>query len=89
MRNGGAVQGDGDHVLLGSLETLADRLGNLGSLAKAVTDLALAVADDHQCGELGHAAALNGLGNTVEENQLFHVFALFTFKSRHCIFLLP
>ena len=26
-------------------------------------------------------------GNTLDE--LFHVFALFAFKSRHCIFLLP
>ena len=89
VRNGGTIKGNGDHVLLGSLEALADRLGDFSGLAKAVTDLALAVANDHQSRELGHAAALHGLGNTVEENELFHVFALFAFKSRHCIFLLP
>ena len=29
--------------------------------------------------------ALNGLGNTVEGNELFHVFARFTFKSGHFV----
>ena len=47
---------------------------------------AMAAVKDKLC---SHAAALHGLGNTVEENELFHVFALFAFKSRHCIFLLP
>ena len=89
MGNGGAGESDGEHVLLGGFQALADRLGDFSGLAKAVTDLALAVANDHQSRELGHAAALHGLGNTVEENELFHVFALFAFKSRHCIFLLP
>ena len=85
MRNGGAGQGHGDHVLLGSLQTLADRFGNFSSFAKAVTDLAFSVADDHQRGELHDTAALNGLGNTVEGNELFHVFARFTFKSGHFV----
>ena len=30
--------------------------------------------------------AIEGNGS---KNELFHVFALFAFKSRHCIFLLP
>lgn len=48
MRNGGALQADLAHVLLGSALTLADSLGNLAGLADAVADVALAVADDDQ-----------------------------------------
>ena len=56
---------------------------------RKIGDTSVQPDNDHQSRELGHAAALHGLGNTVEENELFHVFALFAFKSRHCIFLLP
>lgn len=48
VRNGGTLQADLAHVLLGSALTLADSLGNLAGLADAVADVALAVAHDDQ-----------------------------------------
>ena len=48
--NGSAGQGDLDHVLLGVGNALQDCLGNLGSLAQAIADLALTVANHNQCG---------------------------------------
>ena len=89
MGDGGTGQGDGEHVLLGGFQALADCLGDLSSLAQAETDLALLVADDDQSGELHHTAALDGLGDTVQGNDFFHVLAGFSFKSRHFRFLLP
>ena len=53
-------------VLLGVLDALADSVRNLGSLAEAEADGALAVAYNDQSGELEDTAALNGLGNAVE-----------------------
>ena len=89
VRNGAAGQGDGDHVLLGVLDALADRLGHFSGLAKAETDLALAVADDHQSGELHDAAALDRLGYTVGADDFFDELAGFSFKSCHLsVFLL-
>ena len=43
---------------------------NFSSLAQAVANGALAVADNNQRGELHDTAALDGLGNTVERNDL-------------------
>jgi hypothetical protein len=57
-------------VLLRGVAALADRLGNLGRLAKAEANNAVAVADDDQSGKLHHAAALNGFGYTVDGNNL-------------------
>ena len=61
-------------VLLGGAFTLADSLGNFAGLANAVTDVALAVANNDQGSELHNAAALNGLGNAVEGNDFFGEF---------------
>jgi hypothetical protein len=83
MGQGGARQGDGDHVLLGGLDALADGLGNFGGLAQAVADLALAVAHDHQGGEFHNPAALHGLGNAVQVYDFFDILALLSLKSRH------
>src|SRR5699024_10920461 len=69
--NGGAVQGDLHHVLLGIGNALEDRFGNFRSLAQAIANGTLAIADDNQRAELHHAAALDGLGNTVEVHNLF------------------
>ena len=72
MRNGGPAEGDGGDVLLGVLQALADGLGDFIGLAHAEADTALAVADYAQRGELCHTAALDGLADTVEGNNLFN-----------------
>ena len=84
MRNGRAGGIDGDHILLGVFDALADGFGHFSSLTQAVADLTLTVADHHQRGKLHHAAAFDGLGNTVEVDDFFDIFALFSFKSCHC-----
>ncbi len=66
----GARLGDGDveHVLLGIHDSLGDGLGNLGGLADAEADIALAVAHCYKS-EQGHAAAtLDGLGHAVNKD---------------------
>ena len=73
MRDGGTLKGDGADVLLGVFQALADSLGDFVGLAHAVTDAALAVADNAQSGELCNTAALNGLADTVEGNYLFDI----------------
>ena len=50
---------------------LADRFGDLSSLAHAVTDYAIAVADNDQSRKLHNAAALNGFAYAVDSNDLF------------------
>ena len=47
------------------------RLNVFRSLAQAIANGTLAIADDNQRAELHHAAALDGLGNTVEVHNLF------------------
>jgi len=81
--DGAAGQGHVDHILLSVLDALADRLGHFGGLAQAVADLALAVADHHQGGELHDTTTLNGLGNSVGSDYFFNVLALLSFKSGH------
>ena len=90
MGDGATGQGHGDHVLLGILDTLADGLGNFAGLANAVTDVALAVANNDQGSELHNAAALNGLGNAVDGDDLGdHAVILFSVSLHgHCIFSL-
>ena len=66
----GPVLGDGhvEHVLLGVLDALGNGQGHLGGLAHAEADVALAVTDGNE-GDEGHAAAaLDGLGDTVDED---------------------
>ena len=81
--NGAAGQGNGDHVLLGILDALADGLGHLGGLTQAKADLALAVAHHHQGGELHDTTTLNGLGYAVGSDYFLNVLALLSFKSCH------
>ena len=64
------VHVDAVQILLGGLAAFADRLGNLGRLAKAEPNDAVAVAHDDQSGEFHHTAALNGFGYTVDGNNL-------------------
>ena len=83
MGNGAAGQGNGDHILLGILDALADGLGHLGGLTQAKADLALAVAHHHQGGELHDTTTLNGLGYAVGSDYFLNVLALLSFKSCH------
>ena len=90
MGDGGALHGNLVHVLLSGAFTLADGLGNFAGLANAVTDVALAVANNDQGSELHNAAALNGLGNAVDGDNLGdHAVILFSVSLHgHCIFSL-
>ncbi len=74
-----------NHVLLGVLDALADGLGHLGGLAQAEAHAALLVAHYHQGGELGHAAALDGLGYAVQIDQLLNELAGLSLKSSHLL----
>ena len=64
--DGVAQQGNLDHVLLSISDALQNSLRNFGSLAQAVTDSTLTVANNDQSGEFHNTSALDGLGNTVD-----------------------
>ena len=87
--DGGAGQAHVDHVLLGVLDALADGLGHLSGLAQTEAHAALLVAHDHEGGELEDTAALDGLADAVQRNELLGELAGFSFKSSHVRFLLP
>ena len=57
-----------EHVLLGVERSLGDGQRHLSGLAHAKTHVALAVADDDESHERHTTAALDGLRNTVDEN---------------------
>ena len=50
------------------MRVLADGVRNFSGLADAEAHDAVAVANDHQSGELHNTAALNGLGNAVDSH---------------------
>ena len=77
VRDRGARQRDGVHVLLRIFNSLADRFADFAGLAHAEADLALAVADDHERGELHNAAALDGLADAIEGNELLDILGAF------------
>ena len=58
----------GDEVLLAFLHPLLDRGRHLLGLAIAQTDVAVAVADDHECSEREPPAALHHLGDPVDRD---------------------
>src|SRR6185369_15401549 len=64
------AQRNADHLLLGMLGRLADRLGHFARLAGTVTDAALAVANHHDRREAEALAALHHLGDAVDADQL-------------------
>ena len=84
--DGGALQGNLVHILLGSGLTLADSLGNFTGLADAVADGALAVANDNQSSKLHDAAALDSLGNAVDRHNLGDHAVVFTVSHSHNVF---
>jgi hypothetical protein len=66
---------DGEEVLLGLLDALLDRGGDLLGLAVADADGALAVTDDDERGEGEPPAALDDLGDAVDRDDLLLVRA--------------
>ena len=62
VRDGALDAGDLEEVLLGLLDTLGDRRGNLLGLAVADAHGAVAVADDHEGGEAEATTTLDDLG---------------------------
>src|ERR1043165_6288534 len=66
-----------DHVALGGLGRLADRLRHFARLAMAEPDPALLIADDHQRGKAEPAAALDHLGDAVDVHELVDELARF------------
>src|SRR5690606_13903086 len=69
MQRPALTQGDADHLPLGLLGRLADRLGHLAGLALAEADAALLVADDDECCKAEALAALHRLRHAVDRNQ--------------------
>src|SRR6478736_16535 len=70
VRDRAALELHGNHTLLGGLGGLLDGVGDLVGLAVAGADVALAVADDGECGEAEATSALHDLGATVDEDDL-------------------
>src|SRR5206468_4238329 len=70
-------------VLLGVLDALADRLGDLASLAQAGADHAVAVADHDHRAEAEAAAALHDLGDAVDLDDLLFQVELGWIDSSH------
>src|SRR5690606_12097479 len=67
---GAAAELDVAHALAGGFHRLLDRGRHFAGLAVAKADPALAVADHRQRGEGELAAALHGLGDAVDRDQL-------------------
>jgi hypothetical protein len=68
--DGAADHRDADHVLLGILARLADRVGDFGGLACARADGPMTIAHDHNRAEVEPAATLDHLGHPVDLHQL-------------------
>src|SRR5690625_697716 len=76
MRDGALDHRDLEEILLGLLDALGDSRRHFLGLAVADTDLAGAIADDHQRGKAEPAAALDDLGHTIDRDDLFDVIGL-------------
>src|SRR3982750_665882 len=70
MKRPPIAEGNPDHRLLRSSGSLADRLRDLPRLAMAEASAALAVADHHERCEAEALAALHGLGDAVDVDEL-------------------
>ena len=81
--NGGSRQGNLEQVLLRLLSTLADRFGNLIGLAQARTHIPALVANHHQGRKREPPAALDDLGDAVDEDNAVNQFANFFVVNRH------
>ena len=88
VRDGAADERDPEQVLLGLLGPLADGLGNLVGLAEAGADVAALVAHDDERREREPAAALDDLGDAVDEDDAVDELADFFVIDCHLMFLL-
>ena len=79
-----------DNVLHCRLFALANSLRNLTCLAESDTDLALAVSYNHESGETHRAAALDGLADALDGDDLVVVLRILLIVSIaiHCHCLL-
>src|SRR5262249_36396241 len=84
VRNGSLAQRHTNQTLLGTLDALADRLGDFVGLAEAKPDQAVLVARDHQRAEAEAAPALHDLGDAIDVDDLFLNFETLRINSiRH------
>src|ERR1035437_457962 len=72
VRNGIALELDGNHALVGIGRTFLDGFGNFVRLAIANTNLALAITDDGERGEAETTSAFHYLGAAIDEDDLFN-----------------
>ena len=70
VQRAAVAQRNADHRLLGRGGRLADRFRHFARLAVTEAGAALAVADDDQRGETEALAALHGLGDAVDVDEL-------------------
>jgi hypothetical protein len=71
------AQRHADHLALGLLGGLADRLGHLFGLTLAKAHAALLVADDDESGKAEALTTFHGFRNTVDRNQAIGEFRRF------------
>src|SRR5439155_7019371 len=74
VRNGGVLQEPADHLWARHLPALADRIGHFARFAQTYADPATLVAYDDERAEIKTAPALDDLGGTVDEDDLFRQF---------------
>src|SRR5690606_23515122 len=79
MQRTARTQRHEDHVALGALGRLANRLRHLTRLAVTEADAALLVADDDERSETETAATLDHLGDAIDVNELVDEFAVALF----------
>jgi len=72
VRNGVALELDGNHALVGIGCAFLDGFGNFVRLAIANTDLALAIANDSKCREAETTSAFHYLGAAIDEDDFFN-----------------
>ncbi len=80
VKSAARTQRHEDHVALGALGGLANRLRHFTGLAVTEADAALLVAYDDESGEAEPASALHDLGDAIDVNELVDdaVVAVFT-----------
>src|SRR6478735_10767063 len=66
VRNGRAIQRNGDHRFLGLLDAFANRIGHFTGLAHADADRSLAVTNDNQAAERKTTTTLDDFGDAID-----------------------
>src|SRR5712672_3238931 len=70
MRDRAVAQWHSNQALLGTIDALANRLGNFVGLAQAITNQTVLIAGDHQRAEAEAPATFDDLGHTVDVDHL-------------------